>query len=60
LLHFQCGRGRGEQALLRQKKERSVAAQVCELRDRGVADLRWHEADIVFFHHIVAPTIRPP
>ena len=45
--------------MLRQKEERSVAAQECELRDCGLPGLRRHEADIVFRHHILTPTIGP-
>src|SRR5438477_5734101 len=59
LSHVRCGRGRVEQAVLRQKEERSVAAQECELRDCGLPGLRRHEADIVFRHHIFPSTIRP-
>jgi hypothetical protein len=47
LLHLQCGRGRLEQALLRQKEERSVAAQECELRDHCAGGLRRHHAEVV-------------
>ena len=59
LLHFWCSRGRVEQAVLRQKEERLVAAEECELRDCGLPGLRRHEPDIVFRHHIFASTIRP-
>src|SRR5580704_15037756 len=45
--------------MLRKDEGRSVAAQECELRDRSAGDLRRHEADIVFYHHILAPAIRP-
>lgn len=61
LPHFPVRQEKGGAAVLRQKEERSIAAQQCELRDCSVAGLRRHGADIVYVHIIttVAPTIRP-
>src|SRR5580692_4734542 len=42
-----------------EREKSSVAARECELRDRSAGDLRRHEADIVFYHHILPPAIRP-